>query len=139
MSTVTQDCRTALKTKLDAQFSVVRKYDAWDLSSGTMVTIGSPSWEMRETPDQKYGVRAVTFPVYVYQQVDGSAEKSFEYQDANFHKALTALGADRTLGGKVVGSEIVGDPRMDVYSTDSGARISVIELAVRVMPFANVA
>jgi hypothetical protein len=104
-----------------------------------MATIGSPTWELRDTPDQKYGIRAVTFPVYIYQQVDGSAEQSLAYQDANFHKALTALGADRTLAGKVAGCEIVGDVSMDVYRTESGQTISVVELSVRLMPFATVA
>lgn len=143
MSAITQDCRTLLQTQLDTQLGVVRKYDGWDVHGTSYATIGTPTWNLvvPDAPDQAYGVQAITFPVYVYQFVDGSAEKSMEYQDANFHKVLAALGSDRTLGNasKVRSSEVVGEVTGEVYRTEAGQAVSVLLFNVRVVPVPNVA
>lgn len=129
--------RTAVSAAVTAKGVTCRKYDSWTLSSGSLATLGAADIELAEGPDQSYGVRSVTLPVLIYQLVDGSAEKSMEYHEAAFSNVVDGLGADRTFGGKVAGSDITGDARQNYYREAGGRIVSIIEIPLRVMPFAN--
>lgn len=134
---VTQACRTAIVTQIAAEGLTARKYDAWDVSSTSLVTIGLPTWELADQMDQAYGIRSIVFPIYVYQLVDGSAEKSQEYLDINVQTVLNALGQDRTLGNVATSSDVEGAITA-LYYRDTSMTYVVAEIPLRVYPFPNV-
>lgn len=134
---VTQAVRTALADAITAGGVTCRKYPSWDIGSGSIATLGAPQWELAETPDQKYGIRAIVIPVRLYQVVDGSIEKSLEYHDIAFQNVLDGLGSNRTLGGKVANSDVLGDVSQEFYREPNGQAYAVISIVVRVMPFPN--
>jgi hypothetical protein len=134
---VTQACRAGIAAAVTAEGVTCRKYDAWDVGSTSIATLGAATWDLRDTMDQEFGIRAITFPLYIYQIVDGSAEKSLEYQDINVQKVVDGLGKDRSLGGIVTNTEIDGLIESTFYR-DTAATYVVTQINVTVYPFSNV-
>jgi hypothetical protein len=138
MGTVIQDIRTAIKTQIEAAGITCRKYEPWDVSKTPLATLSLRSADTMDQPDQKYGWRRLSFDIYLYQIVDANAEQSMAYQDANVAKALTGLGADRTLGNKCRSSDIERIS-FDVVRLENGAVVSMCVIEFHVIPHPNVA
>jgi len=138
VSGITAAVRAALAAALTDAAVPCLAYDEWDMQSGSMAAVGAATWELADGADQAYGFRAITLPVMVYQLVDGSASQSLAYQETAFETIVNGLGADRTLGGKVVHCDVEGEASTAYYREPSGQTISVVTVQVRVMPFSNV-
>jgi hypothetical protein len=136
---VTQAARAALAATITSGGVTCRPYPSWDVSSGSIATLGSARWELAEGPTQRWGITAIVFPVRIYQVVDASVDKSLEYHDSAFQNVIDGLGADRTLGGKVAWSDVSADAAQEFYREPNGQAYAVISLEVRVAPFANAA
>ena len=136
---ITQACRAAVADAVTAGGVTCRKYPAWDIGSGSIATIGTPRWELSEGPDQRYGIRGIIFPIRLYQVIDGSVEKSLEYVDIALQNVIDGLGADRTLGGKVVNSDLGSSITQEHYREANGQAYTVTSLELAVVPFANAA
>lgn len=136
---ITQACRAAIADAITAAGVTCRKYPAWDIGSGSIATLGTPRWELSDTPDQRYGIRGIIFPIRLYQVIDGSVEKSLEYVDIALQNVLDGLGADRTLGGKVANSDLESSVTQEHYRESNGAAYTVTTLELAVMPFPNAA
>jgi len=134
---VTLAARTAIANAVTSGGLTCRKYDTADVGAGPLATVGAPEWEMVTGPDQRYGIRSVSFLLYVYQQITSDNEVVRGYQDTNFELLVDALGADRTLGGKVTNSDFEGDPGESFAKFPNGALYSIVSARVRVWPFPN--
>jgi hypothetical protein len=136
---VTQACRTAIADAITAAGVTCRKYPAWDIGSGSIATLGTPRWELQDGYDQRYGIRAIVFPIRLYQVIDGSVEKSLEYVDIALQNVIDGLGADRTLGGKVANSGLDTSVTQEHYREPNGTAYTVTTLEIAVAPFPNAA
>lgn len=134
---VTETCRTALAGAITTAGIACRSYDAWDIGSGLIATLGAASWQLDQDYDQSYGIKSIVFPVLVYQLVDGNAEKSLEYMDANLEVVVNAIGQNRTLGGSVADSTVDGNADLEFFRESGGATYAVLTVPVRVFPFPN--
>lgn len=134
---VTQGARAAIATAVGASGLSCYQYDAWDIPGDDFCTIGAGEWVLSEGSDQRYGVRAIQLPVMLYSQVDGNAEQSLAYQELALHKIIDELGADRTLGGKVVSSDVDQPVQQYFLRNPNGQTYSVITIPLTVYPFSN--
>ena len=138
MSTIIQTARTAIAAAVTAAGLTCHEYEGWDLpTTPPCATLTLDEGDTSESYDQRFGFRQLTFSLRVYQQLDGGAEQGLAYQDANLHLVLTALGADRTLGGKVTDTE-VGKMSTSYERRAGGSTFVVGEFKVMVQPFPNV-
>ena len=134
---VTTDARQSLVDRLVTQFTSVLKYDTMDVHGSSYVSIGIPKWTLTRW-DQGYGIETIDFPIHCYTMID-TADTVLAYVDANFHKMLTALGADRTIGGDAPSTTVDEDVDVAYLRTESGQLYAVITFMVTVTPFPNVA
>ena len=72
---VTQACRAAIANAVTAAGVTCRNYQSWYVYMGSMATLGAARWELTESPDQRYGVRAIVFPLRLYQVIAGGVEQ----------------------------------------------------------------
>lgn len=138
MSSVIQDSRTALANAVTAAGLKCLEHEGWDIPTQTPVaTLTLDSATPENSYDQGFGFRTLVFLLRVYQQVHGpNAEQSMTYQDASLHLVLTALGADRTIGGKFTNTNILS---LNAFFERIGnVAYSVGEFQVEVTPFPNV-
>lgn len=138
MSTVIQDSRTAIKTRVDAAGITCFAYEDFDPNAQTpLATLTLDTGTLGEFYDQQFGLRRVVFLLRVYQLVQNNAQQDLAYQDANIHAIITALGADPTLGGKVTNCEALGFD--NGFISANGQRYALCEFTVEVTPFGNTA
>lgn len=134
---VTSAVRSAIATVVGAAGLSCYTYDSWDIPADDFVTLGAADWSLREDADQRYGIREIRVPVLLYSLVDGNAEQSIADQETALESLLDALGASRTLGGKVAYSDI-GDQVSQTYlRSPNGQTYSVVTVPLLVMPFPN--
>lgn len=139
ISGITATCRNALATAISNAGVSCQQYDGWDISSTATARLGAAEWELdADTLDQRITLKSITFPVYIYQLVDGSADSSLAYQDTNLELVVNGIGADRTLGGLVADAQVTGSASGEFYR-DTGSVYSVVSVPVKVTPFGNAA
>lgn len=138
ISGISLHVRTYLAAALTTAGVPCLAYDEWDVPLGSMAALGAAAWDLSDGQDQAYGVRSMTVHVLVYQLVDGGASQSIAYQEAALETILDGLGSDRTLGGKVVHSDVGGEAVQSFYREPNGQTISMVSVPVTVFPFAHV-
>lgn len=134
---VTAAVRTALAATLTDAAVTCLAYDEWDVSSGSLATVGAARWELADGQDQRTGIRAIVFDVLVYQHVDGGSSQSVAYLETAVEKIMDGLANDRTLGGAVTYADFDGDAVPSFYRLPNGQVYAVTSIPVRVMPFSN--
>jgi hypothetical protein len=134
---VTLTVRTALAATLTDAAVTCLAYDEWDISSGSLATVGSARWEMNDGDDQRTGIRAIVFDVFVYQVIDGGFSQSMAYMETAVEKIMDGLASDRTLGSKVAYADVSGDAVPSFNRIPNGQVYAVTTIPVRVMPFPN--
>jgi hypothetical protein len=131
--------RTALKTRLEASGITginVADYEDFQLPQMPCATIVMRSGNVGELYDQQFGFGDITFIVRNYRALDGSARVADTNLDADIASILSILGADRTLGGKVIDTIVNSVQRF--YDVDSGKPKYVwAEWDITIIPFAN--
>lgn len=138
VSGITSATRTALANAITTGGLTCLPYDEYDGRSGTTATLGAASWDLGGQ-DQRRGIHAITFTVLVYQLVGASASSSVAYQETALEQVINGLSADPTLAGKVADAAVTGEARQEFYSVAGGAKYSIVEVPVRVVPFSNAA
>lgn len=135
MSTVIQDTRTALKTTLDAAGLKTFAYEDFAVNAQSPYVTITLDRMILGWADQRYYASKLLFILRLYQIVQTNAQTALAYQDASILKVANALGADLTLGGKVVQQALAED--VDSYfQTIANHRWAVCEFLVEVEPFA---
>lgn len=134
---VSSGVRSAIATRVATSGLSCYEYDAWDIPSDLFVTLGAARWTLREHQDQAYGIRQMTIPVMLYALIDGDAEGSIAAQESALESILNALGADRTLGGKVAYTEPDAEVDQTYLRNPNGQTYSVVTLVLGVVPFSN--
>lgn len=136
-STVIQDVRAALGVPLTAAGFKYRPYEDFDAptASGPVVTCTLDGATIGESYDQMYLGLGWTYILRLYQLVQVNPGQALARHDANILALLTALGADRTLGGKVASHTITDFDAS--YETRANERWAVAEFTVEVTPFGS--
>jgi hypothetical protein len=136
---ITAALRTALAARITLGGVTCRPYDEGDIHAGSIASLGIASWVLGEARDQRACIKEVVFPVFVYQLVDASVTASIGYAETAFESVVNGLGSDPTLGRACAYSEVDGFAETSYFREPSGQTIAVVQLAVRVTPFANAA
>lgn len=135
-NTSIQAARTALATIVTAGGVTCYEYESPDLPTQLAAELALADFDTQMSPDQRIVFTRIGFVLRVYQPMSGNWNQAQAYLDASIASILQAIGADRTLGGDVVNTDISG-ASMLVERWANGAQCLLCEMRVDITPFAG--